>query len=128
MVSVSRYCLVISCLVLAVAIFSCGCTSSPGSSAQSGSGSSAGTSSDDSGYHSSFAELAGTYVNVDDPSSSIILYPDGAAHVGNGGAGTDTSIYMESDTLYLADGTKIGAYPIQDGTLTYQGAKFRKQS
>jgi hypothetical protein len=124
MASVSRYCMIVSCLVLVIAIFSCGCTSSSGSTA----GGSSGTGADNSGYHSTFAELAGTYVNVDNPSSSIILYPDGAAHIGTGSSGTDTSIYMESDVLYLADGTSIGAYPIQDGTLTYQGSKFRKQS
>jgi hypothetical protein len=116
--------MIFSCLVLVVAIFSCGCTSSPGNTA----GSSSGAGADDNGYHSSFAELAGTYVNEDNPSSSIILYPDGAAHIGTGSSGTDTSIYMESGVLYLADGTSIGAYPIQEGTVTYQGSKFRKQS
>jgi hypothetical protein len=124
MVSVSRYCMALFCLVLVIAIFSCGCTSSQGSTA----GSSSGTGADDNGYHSSFAELAGTYVNVDNPSSSIILYPDGAARIGTGSSGTDTSVYMETGVLYLADGTSIGAYPIEDGTLTYQGSKFRKQS
>ena len=124
MASVSRDYMVLTGLVLVIAVFSCGCTSSSGSTT----GSSSVTGAADNGYHSSFAELAGTYVNADDPSSSIILYPDGAARVTTGSSNTDTSIYMESDVLYLADGTSIGTYPIQDGTLTYQGSKFRKQS
>lgn len=120
----SRDCMVLSCLLLVIALFTCGCTSSQGNTA----GSSSGTGTDDSGYHSSFAELAGTYVNEDNPASSIILYPDGSARIETGTSTQDASIYMEDNTLYLAGGTSIGPYPIQDGTLTYQGAKFRKQS
>ena len=102
-------------------VLTCGCTSS-GSETGSSSG-----ATDDGGFHSSFAELKGTYVNVDNPVSSIILNSYGGAHIETGTLGIDTSIYMEMDKLYLADGTLIGDYPIKDGTLTYQGMTFKRK-
>jgi hypothetical protein len=71
--------------------------------------------------------MAGTYVNEENRLSYIILYPDGAAHVETLTSGIDTSFFMESGTLRLADGTSIGNYPIEGGTLIYQGMKFKKE-
>ena len=122
MISPKRHYTILASLALIAIMIASGCTSS---------GEKAGTSpaqADDGGYHSSFAELAGTYVSAADSSSSIILYPDGAARIQAGTSGVDTSIYMEMGVLKLADGTEIGSYPIENGTLIYQGVKYLKQS
>ncbi len=107
-------------LALIIMILATGCTSS----GEAG-GSTAG---DSSGYHSSFAGLAGTYVNVDDPASSIVLDTTGFARIVAGSSVVETSIFMEEGVLMLADRTSIGPYPIQDDALIYQGVKYRKQS
>lgn len=122
MVHDKRYCTALSFLALIMIVLTCGCSSS-GSNAGSSSG-----SGDNGEIHSSFAELAGTYVNVDNPSSSITLNPYGGARIETDASGVDTSIYMEMGTLKLADGTVIGDYPIKDGTLTYKGMKFKLKS
>jgi ABC-type Fe3+-hydroxamate transport system substrate-binding protein len=119
------YPLVLACIALILAVMTCGCTSSGSDSDSSDSGSGA---ADPHEFPSSFAELAGTYVSADDPSSSIVLDPTGAARVVAGGSQSDTSVYMEMDVLYLADGTSLGPYPVQDDTLVYQGVQYRKQS
>ncbi|MDO9324697.1 MAG: hypothetical protein Q7T80_07030 [Methanoregula sp.] len=119
MVNYKRYCTALSFLALIMIVLTCGCTSS-----DSTAGSSSGTV-DNGEIHSSFAELAGTYVNVDNPASSIILNPYGGARIETGDSGIDTSIYMEMGILKLADGTTIGDYPIKDGTLTYKGMNFK---
>lgn len=121
MIQYQRCCTALSFLALIMIVLTCGCTSSG-----SDTGSSSGTT-DDGRFHSSFAELKGTYVNVDNPASSIILNSYGGAHIETGTLGIDTSIYMEMDKLYLADGTLIGDYPIKDGTLTYQGMTFKRK-
>lgn len=126
MVHYKRYYTALGILALIMVVITSGCTSS-GSETANTAGSSSG-SGDNGEFHSSFAELAGTYVNVENPVSSIILNPYGGARIETGTSGTDTSIYMEMGTLKLADGTIIGDYPIKDGTLTYQGMTFRKQS
>jgi ABC-type Fe3+-hydroxamate transport system substrate-binding protein len=125
MVFYEQYGKTLVCLALIMIAIAGGCTSS-GSTAGSSTGSP--DAADDGGFHSSFAELAGTYVSTDDPASSISLDPTGAARVVTGSNSYDTSIYMENDVLRLADGTSIGPYPIQDGTLIYQGVKYQKQS
>ena len=121
MILYKRYFLPVACLALILLAVTAGCTSS-GNSEQSSS-----AAADPGEFHSTFAELAGTYVSTDDPSSSIILDPTGAATVVKSGSRSDTSIYMELGVLYLADGTSIGPYPIQDETLVYEGVKYRKQ-
>ncbi|MDP3565011.1 MAG: hypothetical protein Q8R70_11035 [Methanoregula sp.] len=126
MVQYKRYCTALSFLALVMIVLTCGCTSS-GSNTGNSAGSSSGVA-DTSEIHSSFAELAGTYVNTDNPASSIILNPYGGARIETGASGIDTSIYMEMGTLKLADGTTIGDYPIKDGTLTYQGMTFKLKS
>lgn len=125
MVLYKRYFLPAACLVLVLLAIAAGCTSSGSSSGSSDQ--STGVAEDPGEFHSTFAELAGTYVSADDASSSIILYPDGAATVVKGDVRTDTSIYMEMEVLYLADGTSIGPYPIRDDTLVYEGVQYQKQ-
>ena len=122
MIYIRRYCTAISFLALIMIVLSCGCTSSENNAGRS-------SGAVDSGdIHSSFAELAGTYVNVDNPDSSIILNPYGGARIETGALSVDTSIYMEMGTLKLADGTVIGDYPLKDGTLTYKGTPFKLKS
>jgi ABC-type Fe3+-hydroxamate transport system substrate-binding protein len=108
-------------LALVLAVLTCGCTSSGSNSAGNGA-----TDSSSADSPSTFQEMAGTYVNVDDASSYITLNPDGSARIVTGTGTIETSIYMEIPTLYLADGTPISPYPVQDGTLTYLGMKFKK--
>ena len=120
-----RYFLPAACFALILLAITAGCTSSGGSSGSSDG--STGAVGDPGEFHSTFAELAGTYVNADDTSSSIILDPTGAATVVKGSSRSDTSIYMEMGVLYLADGTSIGPYPIQDNSLIYEGVKYQKQ-
>jgi hypothetical protein len=111
------------CLALVMVVISGGCTS-PAATDQAGNP----VSADESRFHSSFAELAGTYVSTGNPSSSIILDPTGAARIVEGSSSTDTSIYMEMGVLRLADGTSLGPYPVQDGVLVYQSIRYQKQS
>jgi ABC-type Fe3+-hydroxamate transport system substrate-binding protein len=108
-------------LALIMAVLTCGCTSSGSNSAGNGATDSPGADSP-----STFQEVAGKYVNVDDASSYITLNPDGSARIVTDTGTIETSIYMEIPDLYLADGTVISPYPVQDGTLTYQGMKFKK--
>jgi hypothetical protein len=122
MVLSQQYSLTIACLALIMVVIAGGCISSGSTSGSSD------AAADTGGYHSSFAELAGTYVSADDPASSIILDPMGAARIVTGSSQSDTSIYREMDVLRLADGTSLGPYPIQDGTLIYRGVKYQKQS
>jgi len=125
MVLFKRYFLPVACFAMVLLAITAGCTSSDSSSGSSDG--SSGAAADPNEFHSTFAEVAGTYVSADDPSSSIILDPTGAATVVKHGSRTDTSIYMELGVLYLADGTSIGPYPIQDDTLVYEGVQYRKQ-
>ena len=115
------YLLPVACIALVLLALAAGCTSSDSSSGSSS------AAADPGEFHSSFAELAGTYVSAADPASSIILDPTGAATVVKGSSRTDTSIYMEMDVLHLADGSSLGPYPVQDGTLMYKGVKYQKQ-
>ena len=124
MVVFKRYLLPVACLALILLAVTAGCTS-PGSS--SGSSEESGAAADPGEFHSTFAELAGTYVSADDPASSIILDPTGAATVVKGSSRSDTSIYMELGVLYLADGSSLGPYPVRDGTLVYEGVNYVKQ-
>ena len=119
MLEYRRCCTALSFLALIMIVLTCGCTSS-GSDTGSSSG-----ATDDGGFHSSFAELKGTYVNVDNPASSIVLNSYGGARIETGTSGIDTSIYTEMGKLHLGDGTLIGDYPSKDGTLTYQGMTFK---
>ena len=114
------------CIALIMVVIAGGCTSSGNSTAGSTAGSS--TPGDSGEFHSSFAELAGTYVSADNPAASIVLDPTGAARVVAGSSQADTSYYMEMGELKLADGSSIGPYPIQDNALIYQGVKYQKKA
>ena len=123
MINYKRYCTTLSFLALIMIVLTCGCTSTDSNAGSSNSG-----AVDNQEIHSSFAKLAGTYVNINDPTSSIVLNPYGGARIETGDSGVDTSIYMEMGTLKLADGTTIGDYPIKDGSLTYKGMTFKLKS
>jgi|WetSurMetagenome_2_1015567.scaffolds.fasta_scaffold18828_5 hypothetical protein len=120
MIITPRMSMALVVLALAMAVLACGCTSSGSSTAVET------ANADSSGYTSTFTEVAGTYTSVDNPSLYITLMPDGAAELNTGDGKIQTSIYMEMGVLYLADGTPIGAYPVQDGTLTCKGMTFKK--
>jgi hypothetical protein len=127
MVFTSRHGTMLIILSLIFAVLACGCTSS--GSTNSG-GSDAGITtpaSGDSGSHASFEDLAGTYVNADNPDAYITLNRDGTGTVETGSSRIDGSVWMESGVLKIGDGKSLGAYPIQDGTLTYNGMTFKKK-
>jgi len=71
-------------------------------------------------FHSSFAELAGTCVGVDDPSSSIILDPTGSARIVGRVTGHRYVHLQGKGVLMLAGGTSHGPYPVRDGALIFQ--------
>jgi hypothetical protein len=123
----SRNCTVFVALAMLFAVLACGCTSSGSTNSGSSEAGTSAPASDDTGYHSSFDEIAGTYVNPDNPESYITLNRDGSAAIVIDSSKIDTSIYMEMGVLKLADGTSIGTYPVRYGTLTYQGMNFIKK-
>lgn len=122
----SRNCRVLIILALVMAVFACGCTSSGTTNSGSSDPGTASPGSDSPGFSSGFAEVQGTYISVDNPAMYITLNRDGTAEIETGSGKITTSFYMEAPELKLADGTRIGDYPVPDGTLVYRGMTFRK--
>ena len=118
-----RFSLTLVGILLILGILASGCTSSGGSPGSAPGGSAA---ADPGAFHSDFADMAGTYVSTENPSSYIVLDPTGAARVVADGSSSDTSYYMETGELKLADGSGIGPYPIRDNTLVYNGVRYQK--
>lgn len=127
MIFTSRICRVLVFLALVMTILACGCTSSDSTNSGSSNTGTVASASDDSGSHSSYDEIAGTYVNADNPDAYITLNRDGTGTVETGSSRIDGSIYMENGVLKIGDGTSLGAYPIQNGMLTYKGMTFKKK-
>jgi hypothetical protein len=127
MIFTSRQYMILLTLSLVIAVLGCGCTSSGSTNSDSSNTGTVASPSDDSGSRSSYDDIAGTYVNADNPDAYITLNRDGTGTVETGLTRIDGSIYMENGVLKIGDGTSLGAYPIQDGMLTYKGMTFKKK-
>ena len=127
MIFTSRQYMMLLTLSLVIAVLGCGCTSSDSTNSGSSNTGTIAPASVDSGSHSSYDEIAGTYVNADNPDAYITLNRDGTGTVETGSSRIDGSIYMENGVLKIGDGMSLGAYPIQDGMLTYKDMTFKKK-